>query len=113
MLNSQQNSDDPVLAVCTEIQQNPKMSFAVLQNRFDDIEDFTDRERALVHTWVAWYGHRTKTRKQLTPIQTLLIHTAFNLLPILEQRLGISPETDLLASIIDVWYTLEDDCTCA
>jgi len=99
-----------VIAVCTEIQQDPKaFTLLVIKQRFDTIEDWTDRERALINAWFAWYGYRAKTRKQLTPIQSLLIETAFNLLPILEQQLGLSPETDLLASIIDLWNILESD----
>lgn len=102
---------DPVTQTCREIANSPQ-SFTVLivRTRFDEIE-LTERERTIVNTLIHYYCYRDKNRKQLTPMQTVLVNCTFETLKIYEDRFLLTPEGDFLAAIVDLWEILQsDDC---
>lgn len=110
-MNLQKNShdNDPVLQTCHEIATSPQsFTVLVLRTRFDDL-DLTERERTIVNTLIQYHCCQHKSRKQLTPLQTILVNCTFEVLKIYEDRFLLTPEGDFLAAVIDLWDVLEQD----
>jgi len=100
---------DAVVATCHEIIANPNgFTPRVIKQRFNEL-DLTATEHTIVNMFLHYNRRRNQTRRRLTEFQTFLLDTMLGLFVQLADTLILTPEGDLLNTLIDVWDTLADD----